>query len=137
MAAKTMTSPAGGGPVKRSEATDSEAVRYMEAGLEAQDGLNAAIILLKTKQVLTADPDESRQITVRVLELQSEVGKIQSELIAFRSEQSAIRPPNDAEVNSIKSVARSLDGMIASKVLTGAIVKAATDLAQAFAATRA
>ena len=137
MTANVLTAASNDGVVTRSDATDSEVARYLEAGGLAKIGIRTAIALLRAKQALTSDPDESRQITVQLLELESAVSRIQADLIAFSSEQSSIRPPSEQQVSRIKDVARSIDAFVAESELATTIFAAATTLIQTFAATRA
>lgn len=125
------------GTVDRSTATDAQVARYLEAGGMAKIGIRSAIALLKARQVLTSDPDESREITVQVLHLESALARIQADLIAFSSEQLVIRPPSAQEVEAIKTAARQLDAMVASSSLANAIFGAANTVIQTFAATHA
>ena len=124
-------------PRTRSEATTAERARYLEAGVEAQAALHVAIRLLKTRQALTADPDESRLILVHLLDLEADASKVQADLIAFIAEQRPIEPPTADDLAQIKAAARELDQLTADAATAGVILGVATTILTKWEATRA
>ena len=120
--------------VKRSQASEVERGNIFEAGLQTQTALRTAMRLLKARQTLTGDPDESRLVTVALLDLESQVAKIQADLIAFMSDQRAIRPPSDADVEAVRQVALRLDAMTANAVLTNGVLALTTDVVRRWSA---
>jgi hypothetical protein len=123
-------------PRTRSQATTAERARYLEAGVEAQAALHVAIRLLKTRQALTADPDESRLILVHLLDLEAEVAKVTADLIAFVAEQRPIEPPTAEDLKQIKAAARELDRFTADAAAAGVILGVATTVLTKWQATR-
>src|SRR5688572_10308406 len=112
--------------VTRSSATDQEQANYLAAGMDTQNALATAVRLLKGRQVLSDDPDESRWIAVTVASLEAEIARIQAELLTFLAERSAIEPPSPGMVQEIQSIVRGLDTMTAGQALTSAIIDATT-----------
>ena len=123
-------------PKTLSKATAAERACYLEAGVQAQAALHTAIRLLKTRQALTADPDESRLILVHLLDLEADLAKVHADLIAFVAEQRPIEPPTPDDLARIKSAARELDEFTATAATAGVILRVATTLLDRWQATR-
>lgn len=123
-------------PKTRSQATAAERARYLEAGVQAEAALHTAIRLLKTRQALIADPDESRLILVHLLDLEADLAKVHADLIAFVVEQRPIEPPTADDLEKIKAAARELDQFTATAATAGVILGVATTVLTKWRATR-
>ena len=117
--------------VKRSEATELDALRYFEASIESETALESAIRLLHARQALTGDPDESRAISVAQLDLAADLARLRSDRLAFLSEQLAIQPPTSEDVQRIKAIVRDIESMTANSVLVTDVIRASTAVVKA------
>src|SRR5262249_33083978 len=100
---------------------------------DTETALSTAISRLRTEQDLTADAQESRRLRVKIGELTAELASVDAELQAALADLRAINPPTAEEVETMKRLVTVLDGLIAGQRQTSAILKAATDAANAWA----
>ena len=115
-------------------ATDTERANFVTMALDTETALSTAISRLRTQQDLFADAQESRRLRVKIGELTAELAMVDAELQAALADQRAIAPPTDVEVETMKKLVTTLDGLIAGQQQTAAILKAVTDAANAWAA---
>lgn len=109
-----------------------ERLRYFQASIETETGLESAIRLLHARQVLTGDPDETRAISIALLDLAADLARLRADRLAFQSEQREIVPPSAVQDRRIKDMVRQLEGMTASAVEATDVIRAATAIVNAF-----
>ena len=85
----------------KKDGSESDRLRYLESLLETKSGIEEAIILLKSVQAVTGDPDTSRAISVKLLDLEAENAKLQAELLAYAAGTASFRPPTQEEFEAI------------------------------------
>lgn len=107
---------------------------YLQLGLRAQNALRAAGVLLRARQAMTADPDESRAITPALLRIEAQIQGIQSDLALAATQPTAVVPPTAAQIAQLQHVAGQLDQMTAVSVVANDVIGAATTVAQRWSA---
>lgn len=123
--------------ITKIRSSDAEQVRYLDMALTTETALSDAILLLENRKTITANPNETRQITVELADLRAKVAKVRAEMIAFQSGNARINPPSADDVEAVKSLARQLDEMTANSVLASTVLTVTTDLIKRFNATNA
>lgn len=123
--------------VTRDNASESERARFLDVALTTETALSDAILLLENRKVITADPNETRRITVELADLRARVAKVRAEIIAFQSGNARINPPSATDLETVKSLARQLDEMTANSVSASTVLAVTTDLVKRFNATNA
>lgn len=115
-------------PVMRSQADDAQRANYLEAATETKTGLRAALTTLRSRQSHSGDPAELAQIRVGILDVESELARVQADMLAFLAESRAVTPPSAAQLAAIKDTVRAIDRMTAQSVLASTVLDASTAL---------
>lgn len=112
-------------PILKTEASARQRANFLEAGLEAEAGLEEAIRLLTLQRGQERDAEDRRRLRSQLLEIEAEREKVHADLISFLSETFRFTPPSVSEVNGIKDATRVLYSMVADDVSIDQIMDAA------------
>ena len=123
-------------PVTRAQASSGARLRYLEAALETEEGLEEVIRILTARKAITPNPSESALIRAKLLEHQAELQKVRAELTAYTAGYGTFRPPSSRDVEEIHSVVEKLDVVVADSVETNNVLALAHNLLGLWSKTR-
>lgn len=112
-------------PILKTEASARQRANFLEAGLEAEAGLEEAIRLLTLRRAREVDEEDRQRLRSQMLEIEAERARVHADLISFLSEAFRFTPPSVSEVNEIKDATRLLHSMVAEDVSIDQIMDAA------------
>lgn len=124
------------GTILKGQATADQRARYLEAGIEAQTGIEEAIRLLKAQRGWTASPDERRHLRAHLLGLRAARSGIRADLVGFLSESFRWRVPGAEDVRRIRESSRRIFAMLPGQSSIREIVTTANGLLEGWATTR-
>ncbi len=106
----------------------SEKGDYLVISLHSENAINDAIALLKTIKTNYANAEETRDINVKIAELEAERAKIHAKRLAYLAGKVGINPPSDDDVNKTEELVKEMDGFIAGAQAGKAIIRVATNI---------
>ncbi len=114
--------------IQISDASESEKLAYLESLLKTKTGVDNSISLLKGIIVNSGDPDETKTLNIRILDLEGESNKLQARLLAFSAGSAKFHPPSPEQVQTIKDIVDELDAMTADAQLARTIITTSAGL---------
>lgn len=115
----------------KSTASADQRLAYLEQLSQTIIGLQSASLSLIARRGL-ADANETRRIDIQISKNDSDLAKAMAAQLLFFTEDVKFKPPEPAELKSIRDLVTKLDGIIAAETKARAIITATTQLVKAF-----